>query len=65
MILFSQRHKLGELFEKYCKENSVLNCPESMATWLYSLGLLNEEKVKDYLKENNDGQGVRRIRETR
>lgn len=54
MILFSQRHKLGELFEKYCKENSVLNCPESMATWLYSLGLLNEEKVKDYLKEDNN-----------
>ena len=54
MILFSQRHKLGELFEKYCEKNSVLNCPENMATWLYSLGLLNEEKVKEYLKEKNN-----------
>lgn len=50
MILFSQRHKLGELFEEYCKEHRVLYCPESMVTWLYGLGLLNEKKVKKYLK---------------
>ena len=51
-ISFTQRLKLGKLFEKYCKENNVLNCPESMATWLYSLSLLNGEKVKEVLKDD-------------
>ena len=51
MIFFSQRHKLGKLFEEWAKENNALNCPETTITWLYSLGLLNEEKVKEYLKE--------------
>lgn len=51
MIFFSQRHKLGKLFEKWAKENKALNCPLNTITWLYSLDLLNEEKVKEYLKE--------------
>lgn len=52
MIWFSQRNKLSELFEKHCEESKTLCCPVNMIAWLYSLGLLNEEKVKEYLKEN-------------
>ena len=54
MILFSQTRKLAKLFEKFCKENNVLNCPENVMGWLCGLGLLNEKEVKEYLKENKD-----------
>lgn len=45
LLLFDKRHKLGKEFEKWAKENNVLNCPESVITWLYGEGLLNTQRV--------------------
>lgn len=55
MIYFSDRRKLAELFEKYCKEHEnekikIPRCPFNVVGWLYGLGLLNEEKVKEVLR---------------
>ena len=45
LFLFDKRHQLGKEFEKWAKENNVLNCPESVITWLHSNGLLNEQRA--------------------
>lgn len=49
LLLFDKRHKLGKEFEKWAKENNVLNCPESVITWLYSNDLLNIQQVSKHL----------------
>lgn len=49
LLLFDKRHKLGKEFEKWAKENNVLNCPESVITWLYGEGLLNTQQVSKHL----------------
>lgn len=49
ILLFDKRHKLGKEFEEWAKKNNVLNCPESVITWLYGEGLLNEQRVLKHL----------------
>lgn len=54
MLFFSQRRKIAMLFEDWRKkgENGVIaaNCPENVLAFLSNNGLLNEEKVQEYLK---------------
>jgi hypothetical protein len=59
MILFSQRLKLEKIFDKWCKENCVRNCPINLVAFLDIRGLINEEKFLEFLNstevtENND-----------
>lgn len=49
LLLFDKRHKLGKEFEEWANKNNVLNCPESVITWLYGEGLLNEQQVLKHL----------------
>lgn len=51
MIWFSKRKKLADMFEKWAKENNVLNCPTSVITWLLMNNCLNENKCYELLKE--------------
>lgn len=53
MLLFSQRCKLQELFLKWCAENDVANTPMSVFAFLQINGLINEEKVNEFLKGEN------------
>ena len=47
MFLFSKRLELANKFEEWAKENHIKNCPLSVITWLYTQGLLDEEKIAD------------------
>ena len=51
MLLFTARLKLAEKYDQWRKENHVLDCPLSVVTFLLSMGLLDEDKCREYLKE--------------
>lgn len=52
MILFSIRNKLAEKYENWLKEYpEIKDCPLNVITFLVSEKLLDEEKVKRFLKE--------------
>lgn len=61
MIFFNHRKKLGELYKQWTIDNHVLDCPSSVVSFLQIKGLLNEEKVRDYLAVKTssiiDGKG--------
>lgn len=52
LILFSSRRKLAGLFEGWAKENGVAESPEGVIAYLAGHGLLNVDKVKQFLVEN-------------
>ncbi len=57
MIVFSDRVKLENRYKKWLEENSELgakiqDCPMNFINYLQEQGLLNEEKVLDYLRKN-------------
>lgn len=57
MIYFSQRMKLARLFDEYRRKESgptgmIANCPENVVAFLSKNGLLNEDKIIEYLKNN-------------
>ena len=55
MLLFSDRKKLEQAYYSYCEEVErehdikILDCPQSVVTFLMVNGLLKEDKVKDFL----------------
>ena len=55
MLLFSDRKKLEQAYYSYCEEVEreqdvkILDCPQSVVTFLMVNGLLNEDKVKEFL----------------
>ena len=57
MLLFSDRKKLEQAYYSYCEEVEreqdvkILDCPQSVVTFLMVNGLLNENKVKDFLSK--------------
>lgn len=54
MLFFSQRRSLAMIFDEWRtkSEDGVVaaSCPENVITFLCSAGLVNEEKVKEYLE---------------
>lgn len=52
MIHFSERLKFNVLYNKWCSENNVLDCPMSVIVFLQSNGLITEERFKQFLKDN-------------
>ena len=56
MLLFSARHRLGKIIEAWMRENSVLNCPVSTIGYLVGHGLLDEEKVREFLENDLKGE---------
>lgn len=50
MFLFSERRKLGMLFEKWADENNVAKKPESVIAYLQIIGALDAEKAREALK---------------
>ncbi len=59
MLIFSQRLKLEKIFNKWCEENGVRNCPQNVVAFLDIRGLINEKKFLEFLNstevtENND-----------
>ena len=51
LLLFSKRHKLAKMFEKWCKENNVdVKDSTNMVTWLHMNNLLNDEEVEKFIE---------------
>lgn len=50
-LAFSQRRRLAALFEKFCRDNQVKNCTESVIAFLQGNGLLDKGKCIEYLEE--------------
>lgn len=53
-LLFSQRKKLGESITKWIHKNSAENCPMNVVAWLSSHGMLDAERVREYLTKKDD-----------
>lgn len=51
MLLFSKRYELVKLFETWAINNEVEDSAFNMITWLHINGLLNEEKAKEFIKQ--------------
>ena len=52
MIFFSDRKSLAEEYEKWLKRNKgIVDSPFNVINFLQSKELLDEDKVKDYLKK--------------
>lgn len=50
-LVFSQRRRLAALFEKFCRDKQIKNCPESVIAFLQGNGLLDKGKCIEYLEE--------------
>ena len=55
MLFFSERNKIAKMFEEWCKENNCAICSVNCITFLAMKGLLDENKIKEVIKgEEND-----------
>lgn len=53
MIIFKERYDLNKIYEKWMKEHTDINPnPESIILWMQSRGMLNEEKVRQFVISN-------------
>lgn len=50
MLVFNERKRLAAQFEHWCKENGVLCCASAMVLYLEHHGLVDEVKVRKFLK---------------
>lgn len=54
-LFYSKRHKLAQLFEKWCKENNADDKDiTNVITWLDLMHLLDVDKVEKYLKDKSE-----------
>lgn len=49
-LIFSERRKLGMMFEKWADENNVAKKPESVIAFLQIIGVIDAEKAREALK---------------
>lgn len=54
MLCYSERRRLTEKYEVWCRENDALNCPFNVITFLVGKGLLDEEKALELIKDGDD-----------
>lgn len=55
MLFFSDRLKLERMFYKWARSQTprVKECPNSLIAFLEGNGLLNEEKVRHFIEEED------------
>lgn len=51
---FTNRLVIAKCFEEWAKENNVLTCPQSVVSWLHTMGFLYVDKVNEYANQNKD-----------
>ncbi len=55
LFLYSKRHKLAKMFEKWCKENNADDKDHTnMISWLYMNNLLNIEEIEKIIKDKSE-----------
>lgn len=55
-LFFGNRKKLADLYDKWRLDNSVLDCPFSVITFLVIHGLIDAEKALALIKEDEHAQ---------
>ena len=53
MLVYSQRKKLEQLFRQWAKVNGVAMSPANVIAWLHTNGMINKDKVVDFLAEHD------------
>ena len=56
MLWYSERKRLIDKFDAWCRENDALNCTFNLIVFLMDKGLLDEEKARELVKDG-DGNG--------
>ena len=51
MMYFHERFELAELFAVWAAENDTTSVPFNVLTWLNINHLMDERKIKEFLKE--------------
>lgn len=46
-LIFSERRKLGAMFEKWADENNVAKKPESVIAYLQIIGVIDPDKARE------------------
>ena len=54
MLLFRERKKLGEMFDKWAEENGVLKCAQSVVSYLHTNGLIKTMAANDFVRKGKD-----------
>ena len=54
LLLFSQRRRLADLYRSWCRKNHVIERSESFIAFLKINGLLNHQRVIDFLERNKE-----------
>ena len=52
MMYFHERFELAELFATWATENNAASVPMNMVVWLEINNLIDEDKMKEFLKEH-------------
>lgn len=57
LLFFSDRMKLERIFYKWARSQTpmVKECPNSLIAFLEGNGLLNEEKVRQFIGDSDNG----------
>ena len=67
MLTFAERKRLATQFENWCKSYELRPCALSMTVYLHDLGMFNEGKVREYLKDiplsKNVEDGMQKFKE--
>lgn len=50
MLVFGERKRVAAQYEAWCKENGLLNCGVTMLGYLQHHDMLDEAKVREFLK---------------
>ena len=51
LLFFSQRRRLAALYQKWCRDNQIKDCPESLIAFLQGNDIINGAKAVAYLDE--------------
>lgn len=53
-LVFSQRRRIATLYQIWCKNNGIKDCPESMVCFLQIHGMIDTNKVLDYIESHKE-----------
>ena len=53
MLFFKHRMKIERMFLKWCKDNGIMDVPNSVVAFMQIKGWLNEDKILEDLKKED------------
>ena len=53
-LIFSQRRRIAALYQIWCKNNGIKDCPESLICFLQVNGMIDTPKTLDYIEKHKE-----------